>query len=209
MDEYTSPFALSEEQKKKLTSEWSSFHNILIVAGQHEADEELMNALSHFFSRHNIPVAGDIISNLHGIEKVVRHADTFLGQASADVKKTLRPDLLITFGKSIISKNLKLFLRKYSPKVHWHIQPAGIVADTFQSITNVFNTTPANFFRFLGSIPNSESFENQKQNNFNKLWEVEERRAIRTLEEFFPQDEFAELELVHTCRICRITVTCI
>jgi 2-succinyl-5-enolpyruvyl-6-hydroxy-3-cyclohexene-1-carboxylate synthase len=198
MDEYTSPFALSEEQKKKLNTEWRSYHNILIVAGQHEADQELTEALSHFFLRHNIPVAGDIISNLHGIEKVVRHADTFLGQASADVKKTLRPDLLITFGKSIISKNLKQFLRKYSPKVHWHIQPAGIVADTFQSITNVFNTTPANFFRFLGSIPNSESFENQKQNNFNKLWEVEERRAIRTLEEFFPQDEFAELELVHT-----------
>ncbi|SKC82395.1 2-succinyl-5-enolpyruvyl-6-hydroxy-3-cyclohexene-1-carboxylic-acid synthase [Ohtaekwangia koreensis] len=198
MDEYTSPFTLSEEQKKKLTSEWRTFHNTLIVAGQHEDDPELNQALSAFFAQHNIPIAGDVISNLHDVEKLVRHADTFLGQASNDVKKTLRPDLLITFGKSIISKNLKLFLRKYTPKVHWHIQPAGVVADTFQSITNVFNASPANFFQFLSSLPNTESFENQKQNNFNKFWEVEERRAVRTLEDFFPQDEFAELELVHT-----------
>ncbi|HEY9049811.1 MAG TPA: 2-succinyl-5-enolpyruvyl-6-hydroxy-3-cyclohexene-1-carboxylic-acid synthase [Ohtaekwangia sp.] len=198
MDEYPSTYTLTDEQKRKLISEWGSFHNVLIVAGQHEDDKDLNEALQNFFSKHTIPVVGDVITNLHGIEKLVRHADLFLGQASNDIKKTLRPDLLITFGKSVISKNLKLFLRKHAPKVHWHIQPSGQVADPFQSITQVFNTTPADFFHFLSTLPTTESFEKQKQHNFNKLWEVEERRTVRTLEEFFPQEALAELELVYT-----------
>ncbi|WP_333818833.1 2-succinyl-5-enolpyruvyl-6-hydroxy-3-cyclohexene-1-carboxylic-acid synthase [Ohtaekwangia sp.] len=198
MDEFPSDFTLTDEQKRKLINEWGIYHNVLIVAGQQEDDKDLNDALQTFFTKHAIPVVGDVITNLHSIEKLVRHADLFLGQASADIKKTLQPDLLITFGKSVISKNLKLFLRKYTPKAHWHIQPAGMVADPFQSITNVFNTTPAEFFRFLSSLPTTESFEKQKQHNFNKLWEIEERRALRTLEEFFPQEALAELELVYT-----------
>jgi len=52
------------------------------------------------------------------------------------------------------------------------------------------------FFGFLSSITPQENFESQKQNNYNKFWEVEERRAARTLANFFPQEELAEFELV-------------
>jgi 2-succinyl-5-enolpyruvyl-6-hydroxy-3-cyclohexene-1-carboxylate synthase len=43
----------------------------------------------------------------------------------------------------------------------------------------------------------SKEFENQKKVNYQKLWEVEERRAVRTLKEFLPKEAFGELELVH------------
>jgi 2-succinyl-5-enolpyruvyl-6-hydroxy-3-cyclohexene-1-carboxylate synthase len=194
--EHTPTQGLTETQKDHLLNAWSSFHNILIVGGQQDRDEKLMQSLTTFLERHPVPVIGDIISNLHPVEGVVRHADVFLGQASEDVKKTLRPDLLITFGKSVISKNVKLFLRKHPPRVHWHIQPSGIAADTFQHMTDVFQADPATFFDFLGAITPAETFERQKQHNYTKLWEVEERRAVRVLKEFFPQQELAELELV-------------
>ncbi len=78
----------------------------------------------------------------------MRHGDVFLGQATEEIKMTLVPDLLITFGKSVISKNVKLLLRKYKPKAHWHIQPAGTPADTFQSITTHFECDVVSFFEF-------------------------------------------------------------
>src|SRR5690606_8486249 len=140
---------------------------------------------------------GDVISNLHGISHLVRHGDLFLGQASGDVKKSLQPDLLITFGESVISKNVKLFLRQFPAKAHWHIQPSGTPADTFQGLTKIIHTEPAEFFDFLDKLETPENFERQKQSNYQKLWEVEERKALRCLEDFFPQTEFAELELVH------------
>ena len=197
MEEHGSYFALTEEQKASISTAWPTFHNVLIVAGQYGFDDNRINSLENFFTHHNIPIVGDIISNIHTITKVVNHADLFLGQASEDVKKTLRPDLLITLGGAVLSKNLKLFLREYSAKTHWHIQPAGMVADTFKSITSIFNANPNSFFNFLSSLPWHENFDSQKQNNYNKFWEVEERRALRSLDDFFSQKDFAEFELVN------------
>lgn len=197
MEQVTTHYSLSPEHVQKLWQELNKFTKILIVAGQHDYDNALMSSLSNFLQIHPVAVAGDIISNLNSIEQVVRHSDVFLGQAPEAVKKSLRPELLITFGKSVISKNLKLFLRKYSPKVHWHIQPAGVVADPFQSITHVLNTNPTNFFESLQLIVKSKEFEKQKKVNYQKLWEVEERRAVRSLKEFLPKEAFGELELVH------------
>lgn len=187
---------LPEEQKQIIKDEWSKYHNILIVAGQQDYNEDTIAVLNNFQKHHNIPIVGDITCNLNALENLVRHADVFLGQASNDIKKSLRPDLLITFGKSVLSKNLKTFIKTHSPKNHWHIQSAGLVADTFQSITQTWRIPTENFFNFLNSTAASDTFENQKQNNYCKLWEIEERRALRVLEDFFPQNDFSELELV-------------
>ncbi|HEX6224702.1 MAG TPA: 2-succinyl-5-enolpyruvyl-6-hydroxy-3-cyclohexene-1-carboxylic-acid synthase [Chryseolinea sp.] len=197
MDNHAPSFELSDQQKWSIKTDWKHYTNVLLVAGQLDADDALLNSLANFFRNHNIPIVGDIISNLHAIDKVVRHADLFLGNCPEEILQTLRPDLLITFGQSTISKNLKLFLRKYRPSAHWHIQAAGEVADTFQSITKVIRSTPASFFSVLSSIPGVENFEKQKQDNYNKLWEVEERRASRSVEDYFPQQDFGEAELVH------------
>jgi 2-succinyl-5-enolpyruvyl-6-hydroxy-3-cyclohexene-1-carboxylate synthase len=190
-------YTLTDEQKTFIQSNWSKFHNILIVAGQHHEDISLLHSLAIMQSRHPIPIVGDIISNLHPIENLIRLSDLFLGQASDALKRTLQPDLVITFGKSVISKNVKLFLRKYAPKAQWHIQPAGAVADTYQHLTHIFKCNPAEFFSFVSTLPSAETFEAQKQFNYHKLWEVQERKALRVLEEYFPQDTLGELELVH------------
>lgn len=189
-------YSLDKKEQNEFIREWSGYHNILIVSGQNDFEEELINTLDKFSTNNPVPIVADVISNLHGNSRFICHADTFLGQASDDVKKSLRPDLLITFGKSVISKQLKLFLRKYAPKAHWHIQPAGSVADTFQHLTRIIRTTPVEFFNSITSVERTESFEEQKQHNYFKLWEIEERRMLRSLEQFFPQDDFGEFELV-------------
>jgi 2-succinyl-5-enolpyruvyl-6-hydroxy-3-cyclohexene-1-carboxylate synthase len=188
---------LSARQRNFISDQWKQYKRVLVVAGQHERDENLTDLITQVSAKHRIPVVSDIISNLHGCPDAILHSDLFLGQASEALKKTLQPDLLITFGKSLVSKNLKLFLRKYPGTAHWHVQPGGIAADTFRNLTDVIETGPGNFFGFLNDIEaHPENFEGQKQHNFLKLWEVEERRAIRTLKEFFPQEELTELEIV-------------
>jgi len=197
VDEVINPFTLTAEQTELLKREWSKYNKILVVAGQHDYDNNLLSSLQTFTQTQPVAVVGDIISNINAVESVVRHTDVFLSHAPDDVKKSLRPDLLITFGKSVISKSLKLFLRKYSPKAHWHIQPAGVVADPFQSITKVIHAKPAAFFDALQTSSTSKVFEKQKQTNYQKLWEAEEHRAERSLKDFFPKEAFGELELVH------------
>ncbi len=187
---------LSDEQKSAILDQWASFQHVLVVAGQQHPDEALLQSVSNSLSHHNIPLVGDIISNFHSIPGTVAHSDVFLQAASPDLKKTLQPDLLITFGNSSISKNLKIFLRAYPAKAHWHIQPSGDVPDTYQSLAKVFHVRADEFFNFINVIPRDDNFESQKQNNYTRLWEVEERRAQRCLNEFFPQKELGEFEVV-------------
>jgi 2-succinyl-5-enolpyruvyl-6-hydroxy-3-cyclohexene-1-carboxylate synthase len=189
-------YTLSNQDQEFLKTEWTKYNNKLVVVGQHDLDESLLSILKTFQQQNSVPIVADIISNLHSLENVISHSDVFLGQASEAVKKSLQPDLLITFGKSVISKNLKLLLRKYRPQIHWHIQQAGNVADPFQTITKVINTTPIHFFSTISFLQNTKDFESQKQNNYQKLWEIEERKALRNLEEFFPQEALGEFELI-------------
>lgn len=188
--------ALTAEEQKKIKKDWPGFHNVLLVAGQHTAHTATVHSVEALRRKHRIPVIADIISNLHEIENGISHTDLFLGQAPQRLKESLKPDLLITYGNSLISKNLKIFLRKYPAKRHWHIQAAGPVADTFKTLTDVFSTTPEVFLDYLTTLDVRGTFESQNQQNYSKLWEAEERRAVRVVEDFFREDELSEVGMV-------------
>jgi 2-succinyl-5-enolpyruvyl-6-hydroxy-3-cyclohexene-1-carboxylate synthase len=121
---------------------------VLVVAGQQANNDSLTAALYEFAEARQVPVVADTIANLSDVP-AVRRQDIFLAGMSKEQKEALRPDLLITFGQSLISKSLKLFLRDAAPAQHWHIQPAGPVADTFRRLTRVIRVQPAAFFQQL------------------------------------------------------------
>lgn len=176
---------------------WPSTKKVLIVGGQHQLDKKEKQLLESFIRKHKAVLIGDVISNLHELDQTVRYSDNFLATANDDLKKSLQPDLLITFGLSVISKNLKLFLRKYRPAQHWHIQPAGEVADTFQSLTKIIRCDSHLFFNKLINLEEGGDFENQKRENYRLLWEAEEHRTIRSINMFFEQPTLNEFHFVH------------
>ncbi len=188
---------LSETEIRQLKESLMSFDKILILAGQEAYDDSLIRATEKFIRHQRAALAGDIISNFHSLPSAVRLADTFLAQGNETLKKSLQPQLLITFGKSVISKNLKLFIRHYKPAQHWHIQPAGNVADTFQSLTRIIRCSPLNFFESLVTTPKKHTkFEAQKRENYATLWEAEEHKTNHVTESWFAAPVLSELHLV-------------
>ena len=103
---------LQDNEIEELQQKLDGFSKVLVVAGQHDFEDLLVKALDKFSSSNQAPVIGDILSNLHSNQNVIRYSDTFLSSCGDDVQRSLQPELLITFGKSIISKQTKLFLRK-------------------------------------------------------------------------------------------------
>lgn len=175
---------------------WLEYSNILVVGGQQERDLETLRAISEFQARHAVPVVGDVISNLHDATPAAQHADLFLGQAPHAAREKLRPDLLITFGQSIVSKNLKIFLRKYPARNHWHVQPAGSVADTFKNLTEVFYSIPSAFFNLLTTLDTGDARRILLQKEYNERWRIEEERTIDVLNRFFAEETESELRVV-------------
>ena len=178
---------------EKLEQEILKFEKVLILGGQSAPRPELVKLLSQISEKCKIPIMGDVTSNLHDVEGLIKHQDLFLGQMPENEKEKLRPDLLISFGRSVVSKNLKLFLRKYRPKAHWHIQPAGNAADTFQSLAKVIHTTPVDFFSHWIDPPIEWS---PSQEQFLESWLVPDQQSERLLKDFFISSVFGECEAV-------------
>ncbi|HEY5826035.1 MAG TPA: 2-succinyl-5-enolpyruvyl-6-hydroxy-3-cyclohexene-1-carboxylic-acid synthase, partial [Cyclobacteriaceae bacterium] len=189
--------SLSLADWEYIQQSWPSTKKVLIVGGLGQHDKKTKQLIGSFVTKHKAVLVGDVISNLHELDQAIRYTDNFLAHAGEDLKKTLQPDLLITFGKSVISKNLKLFIRKYQPTQHWHIQPAGEVADTYQSLTKIIRCDQLSFFSKLNTLEESGDFENQKRENYRLLWEAEEHRTVRVINQFFKQSVLSEFHFVH------------
>ncbi|MFT7031943.1 MAG: 2-succinyl-5-enolpyruvyl-6-hydroxy-3-cyclohexene-1-carboxylate synthase [Cyclobacteriaceae bacterium] len=159
----------------KLTPEISAYQNILIIGGQNQNNPELSSVLSDLSEKFKIPIIADVISNLHKVKKSITAQDIFLKNKGNFEK--LKPELIISFGKSVISKNLKLFLRQVKPTQHWHIQPAGEVADTFQSLTKIIRCNPIVYFRHI--LQNEDI---KAQNVYYNNWQKVNARAKEKLE---------------------------
>jgi 2-succinyl-5-enolpyruvyl-6-hydroxy-3-cyclohexene-1-carboxylate synthase len=124
---------LSDSQARHLQSTLASYQKILILCGQQRPSLEIQQVLEKIIESKNAVVVTDTISNCQVKGSVCFH-DHFSSMPS--LSDILQPDLIISFGKSIISKNLKLFLRK-SKATHWHVSPSGYAPDTFQKLSKV------------------------------------------------------------------------
>ncbi|MDP6991710.1 MAG: 2-succinyl-5-enolpyruvyl-6-hydroxy-3-cyclohexene-1-carboxylic-acid synthase [Candidatus Marinimicrobia bacterium] len=175
LDEISFPTNYTKGTKRefdKINNEvWSEFEAVLnssekvmVLGGQMEFNSELVDLLN----RLDATIVGDVISNLHGVDGVIQSGDLLFKHLlpTKHTKSTerFRPDLLVTFGRSIICKNLKLFLRKYKPTHHWHIG-LGMVGDPFQSLTKIVEMEPVRFFEeWVGEIPTKHT-KGTKSNN--------------------------------------------
>ncbi len=101
-----------------LLEEWKLAKRKIILLGQGWLSEEEIQLFSKIGEEQNIPIISDVISNGQDITDVVMHQDLFLSEK--ENWPELEPDLVISFGKSLISKNLKLFLRNAHVK-EWRV----------------------------------------------------------------------------------------
>lgn len=179
----------------ELLNEWDDSERILIAGGQHAADEELNRVLSHIAEELHVPVLGDVITNLQANEWLITKQDLFLGQ---NLDEDLRPDLLITYGKSFISKNLKLFLRANPPLRHWHISEESNLIDTFQTLTTHVPVAPGYFFSKLFEDIDYQRFvqnqDGETDDAYAEKWLWMNRKTTRLLMEYLRlQTELNEL----------------
>ncbi len=179
---------LSEEEWKSLRSQWNESSNRLVAIGQLENNFRLTNILDAFSKNTNTPVLADIIANHNEVEEAIVHQDIFLNGSLDEQNKALAPDLLITIGKSFISKNLKRFFRKHRPKTHWHVQPSARLNDSLQNVTKIIRMEPQDFFSTLEGSKSENGFANQ--------WISLNNKTASLIDEALDQGDFSEFHAV-------------
>jgi 2-succinyl-5-enolpyruvyl-6-hydroxy-3-cyclohexene-1-carboxylate synthase len=171
----------------KLVDDWRKHKNKLIIGGQmhHSANE--LEVIGEFAADKHIPIIGDVISNMHGLTNNLSLAEMIIGGQKSKALESLKPDLLITYGKSIISKNLKLFIRKYQPKAHWHIQQDGYVPDTYQSLTKIVPMDITDLIKSIRDIVAKGPLP------YIQLWTSLQKKVAKFIPEFVSAQGYNEL----------------
>ncbi len=177
---------LSKEVWATLLQSIEQYDKVLIASGQSEYDPALTVVLQKLQDEFNFPVIGDTIANLKFDS--ISHHDVFLNQDTDDLK----PELLITFGKSFISKSFKTFLRKNKAIEHWHLSLDNHLIDTFQSLTKVIPVQPQYFFEKLLEDLDFTQLRNgddeERDGTYLANWKKCNEKAKSYLERFFAAD---------------------
>ena len=152
-------FAMDEE----IAAEWTASSRPMVVVGQ-LAPGHGLDAPLRALARAGCLVVIEQLSNLAGLRghaNVVDRAEALLAAPSlagtGEEAARLAPDLVITLGGHVVSKRLKLFLRRVSPRGHWHVSPEGAAADLFQRLTRVVEAPALPVLEALAAAPRAGS----------------------------------------------------
>ena len=95
----------------------------------------------------------------------IRNFDVAVSAMDEVRQEQMSPDLLITYGGHIVSKQMKKYLRNHPPKEHWHIAPDGKIADLFGCLTTVIEMDPFEFLEKIAFLLDG------KPTNYPLMWE--------------------------------------
>lgn len=141
--------------------EWAlklAYRRVLVVAGFMPPDNELNKALTEFVKMPNVAVCAEPLANLHlrPNETGHRNSDTIidyvLSKLAENIKKVVKPDIVICIGGSLVSRMLKEFLRTYQPEECWTLGDTDPGVDCLQCLTTHFELDPTAFFRGVTSM---------------------------------------------------------
>jgi 2-succinyl-5-enolpyruvyl-6-hydroxy-3-cyclohexene-1-carboxylate synthase len=174
---------LNEIQISELQASLKQKEKIAFVLGQEDYSQTFLDRLDHISQKYNIPVFADIISNGHELKNAIHLPDSICMKMLKESKEEEIPNLIISFGKSIISKNLKLFLRK-NVKEQWHVREHhAFIADPFQALTKQFEAEPTAFLEHINNISSAV---------FLKFWKDKNVKAESKTNTFLENQSFSE-----------------
>jgi len=170
---------------------WNKASKIMILAGQYRPSEFLEKQLEKLSENPSVIVLNENISNVHS-EKFINNIDQAVFSLNEEELADLQPEILITIGRNIISKKIKNFLRKYKPAEHWHIEQTGLPPDTFEALTQHFNTTPEMFFsQFLFLIYDQMN----KHSKYQEKWLAIKKEKKEKHRKYLAKTVFSDLKV--------------
>ncbi|MDM8527051.1 2-succinyl-5-enolpyruvyl-6-hydroxy-3-cyclohexene-1-carboxylic-acid synthase [Anaerolineales bacterium HSG24] len=193
---------LSQTTWDTLLTDWRQRAKRLIIVGMQNPDPILADALAQLQQKQNAVILADLTANLHQDGQFIYQADLMLSLPHADI---LAPDLLITCGGPVISKQLKLFLRQHRPQIHWHVEVTDQAPDTYQSLTHHLSVESDYFFSQLLLGRTSPVVKNPvdagrmsaRQSNYQHQWRQRYQTATNCLDQFLDEADFGEFTAMH------------
>jgi len=171
----------------KLFEDWSKATAKMILIGVHQPDEVLNTVLAEIAQDPSVIVLTETTSNVHHAD-FINTIDNLIFSLDDDQLEIFKPDLLLTFGGMVISKRIKQFLRKHSPKKHYHISKY-TAPDTYFCLTGQIKSEPLNILKELLSTKVTV------QSNYKSIWEQRKKSVEAAHLTFIDGAPFSDLSV--------------
>lgn len=178
---------LEDDAIISLKNDFFNSPGVMIVAGFGASDKELQTELEQLSEHSNVIILTENISNLDNANYITT-IDRVLSSIPENRKKEFAPDLLISFGGALVSRQLKTFLRNHPPRQHWTIDNSEFPADTFKHLTTQINLEARDFFKQLGHV------NRQTESSYAVLWQQQDKIATRQHEAFIHHCPWSDLK---------------
>lgn len=180
---------LSDDQTYSLKTQLGKYSKILIVPGQQKPKPDIRKLLARVAQEDKAIVISDLIANTQTADSI-NHPD-FILQTVSD-KTAMIPDLVISFGKSVLSKSLKEFVRSSSAN-HWHLQENGYVPDPYQKLSKIIHCQPIDILELLLGV------SAVCDPDFMNSWRNSEKVIHENLQIILKEAEFGEFKALACC----------
>lgn len=178
---------MAPETTDRLQRVWNAADRVMILVGQHPPRTMLNVWLEHMATRKKVVILSEHTSNVHGSFFRIDHIDRCIFPMDGSVWEKFKPDLLITFGKEIVSKKIKKLLLESNGIEHWHVGKNADYRDTFGCLTEILRLPP---HQFLMSISDFR----KKPSDYRLLWESRAQIAQRTHEQYLSGAQWSDLK---------------
>lgn len=169
---------------------WNTSKRKMILVGVHYPNQKVQQLLESVANDPSVIVFTETTSNLHhpiffgSIDSIIAPIEK--ANNKEELFQELRPEILLTFGGLIVSKKIKAFLRKFTPKHHWHIDPKK-ANDTFFCLSHHFKVQPKHFFEVF-----NKGLVSQNSTYFS-FWDNIKKRYQLKRQEYMDQIPFSDM----------------
>lgn len=137
---------------------------VMILGGFSLPCNRLQQNLETICQRKNgIVVIAEQLSNIKPGKKIINSAERLFSSITENEAEQFKPDLLITFGGSLVSKSAKLFFRKHKPEFHFNVNFSDVFADTFGALTHHIEMSMTDFTSSIVKQTNESSFNHNNE----------------------------------------------
>lgn len=135
---------------KSFQEQWHLTTKKMVLVGELVPNTISEELIQHLVLDPSVVVLIEKSANLHHVQFIDK-IDTLVTPLKEEELVILQPDVLLTFGGMVVSKRIKTFLRKYNPKIHWHVDELRAY-DTYGVLSEHFKSTPEHFLSQLYAV---------------------------------------------------------
>lgn len=195
VDLITPPPFLTYASVKEMSRRWVG-KRIAVVVGTQSPDHRLSKALKKLSANPDAIVIYEAQSNIKGVDNALHAPDLTLTSLSEESKKSLYPELLVTVEGSVVSANLKQWLRDAPDSMeHWYVG-----FDSRKGFTDCYGHLSAcidvDAASFLASFSAALKLKSVNHTGYSSRWLDVQKAALAKLRDFTADCEWCDLVAV-------------